>query len=108
MSRYSTTIFVALSLLTFIGVPISADSANDYWPTWRGPDGTGTSPQGNPPATWSETENIKWKVKVPGEGTSSPIIWQDKMFFQTAALVEKTTPASSSGNSSETEPRPVP
>jgi outer membrane protein assembly factor BamB len=54
------------------------------WPTWRGPDGSGVAAKGNPPATWSETENIKWKVAIPGKGQSSPIIWGDKIFFQTA------------------------
>jgi len=95
MSRHFTVTFIALGLLAFTCISVSADSANDYWPTWRGPDGTGRSPRGNPPTTWSETENIKWKVEVPGEGTSSPIIWQDQIFFQTAVLTEKTTPASS-------------
>ncbi|MHC4216771.1 MAG: outer membrane protein assembly factor BamB family protein, partial [Planctomycetota bacterium] len=39
--------------------------------------------------TWSETENIKWKVKLPGQGSSSPVIWGDKIFFQTAIETDK-------------------
>jgi outer membrane protein assembly factor BamB len=39
----------------------------------------------NPPVKWSESDNIKWKVKLTGDGSdSSPIIWKDKIFFQTA------------------------
>ncbi len=62
---------------------------NDYWPTWRGPDSMGISKKGNPPLTWSETENIRWKVKLTGDGSnSSPIIWQDQIFFQTAVKTD--------------------
>ena len=44
----------------------SADSAQDYWPAWRGPLASGVSPRGRPPLTWSETQNVKGKVPVPG------------------------------------------
>lgn len=55
----------------------------DNWPSWRGADGTGVA-QGNPPITWSETENVRWKVALPGHGASTPIIWEDKIFILTA------------------------
>ncbi|MBN1362920.1 MAG: PQQ-like beta-propeller repeat protein [Sedimentisphaerales bacterium] len=61
-----------------------AASGQAFWPTWRGPDGTGTALQGDPPITWSETQNVKWKVEIPGKGQSSPVIWADKIFFLTA------------------------
>ena len=45
----------------------------------------GISPAGNPPLEWSETKNIKWKVELAGDASnSSPVIWGDKIFFQTA------------------------
>ncbi len=45
----------------------------------------GISPGGNPPSEWSETKNVKWKVKLEGDtSNSSPVIWGDKIFFQTA------------------------
>lgn len=34
--------------------------------------------------TWSETENIKWKVSIDGSGTSTPIVWEDRVFVLTA------------------------
>jgi outer membrane protein assembly factor BamB len=61
-----------------------AASGDDFWPTWRGPQATGMALKGNPPITWSETENVKWKVEIPGKGQSSPVIWENKIFFQTA------------------------
>lgn len=54
------------------------------WPTWRGPSGAGIAPDAKPPVKWSDTENIKWKTKIPGAGFSTPIIWQDRMFLLTA------------------------
>src|SRR5262245_33353007 len=32
------------------------------WPQWRGPLANGVAPAANPPVTWSETENVRWKV----------------------------------------------
>jgi outer membrane protein assembly factor BamB len=72
-------------------------SADDYWPTWRGPNNMGISPKGNPPIKWSESENIKWKVKLTGDGSnSSPIIWEDKILFQTAVKTDKKADSSKS------------
>jgi outer membrane protein assembly factor BamB len=68
------------------------------WPQWRGPLWTGVAPQGNPPTEWSATKNVQWKVPIPGHGTSTPVIWGDKVFVPTA--VPKTSGASSSANSS--------
>ena len=53
------------------------------WPQWRGPLGTGAAPSSNPPATWSETENIRWKVPIPGQGHASPIAWGDRVVVLT-------------------------
>jgi outer membrane protein assembly factor BamB len=54
------------------------------WPGWRGPHGDGHSDEPNIPTRWSDTENIAWKVEIPGKGHSSPVIWGDKLFLTTA------------------------
>jgi outer membrane protein assembly factor BamB len=54
------------------------------WPQWRGPLANGVAPKADPPTTWSETSNVKWKLKLPGYGTSTPIIWENQVFVQTA------------------------
>jgi outer membrane protein assembly factor BamB len=54
------------------------------WPGWRGPTGEGHSDEQNVPTRWSDTENIAWKVAVPGKGHSSLVIWGDKLFLTTA------------------------
>ncbi|NOT01320.1 MAG: PQQ-binding-like beta-propeller repeat protein [Phycisphaerales bacterium] len=59
------------------------------WPQWRGPLSNGESPQGRPPTDWSETKNVKWKVEVPGNGLSTPIVWGDRVFLQTAIPTDR-------------------
>ena len=82
---WAVTIFV---LASWAGAT-HAQSADDYWPAWRGPQASGVSPTGQPPLTWSETQNIKWKAPIPGKGTSSPIVWADKIFFLTAIETDR-------------------
>ena len=78
------------AFLVLVNSSVFGDSADDYWPTWRGPNNNGVSPKGNPPLTWSETENIKWKVKLTGDASnSSPIVRKDKILFQTAIKTDK-------------------
>lgn len=69
-----------------------AASPQNNWPQWRGPSGNGVSPNANPPTTWTETNNVKWKTKIPGYGTSTPIIWGDQIFIQTAISSAKPEP----------------
>src|SRR5688572_1477405 len=54
------------------------------WHQWRGPLANGTAPHGDPPVTWDEKTNIKWKTPLPGRGSSTPIIWDDRIVLQTA------------------------
>jgi outer membrane protein assembly factor BamB len=36
------------------------------------------------PDTWSATQNVAWKIEVPGTGWSSPVVWGDRIFLTTA------------------------
>src|SRR5436309_4002932 len=66
---------VQKSIHFFIFVFLAAQlHAADEWPQFRGPDGQGHSTAKGLPLTWSETENVKWKTPIPGEGWSSPAI----------------------------------
>ena len=70
--------FLALSFLTLSSLPAAE------WPQFRGPDGQGHSAATNLPLTWSETENVKWKTPIPGEGHSSPVISGNQIWLTTA------------------------
>ncbi len=78
---------LTLCLCALVAIAASAAQPVDFeknWHHWRGPYATGVAPDANPPITWSETENVRWKVAIPGIGHATPIIWGDKIFIQTA------------------------
>lgn len=50
------------------------------WTRFRGPNGSGVAPDAKPPTTWSATQNLKWKLELPGPGSSSPIILGERVF----------------------------
>jgi len=57
------------------------------WSQWRGPQANGVAPHANPPIHWSETNNLRWKVALPGQGHSSPIVVGDRVIVTAAAPV---------------------
>ncbi|WP_417744201.1 PQQ-binding-like beta-propeller repeat protein [Rosistilla oblonga] len=59
-------------------------SRADNWGHWRGPDGNGAAANASPPTQWSDTENVKWKVAIPGKGSGSPVVWENQVFVVTA------------------------
>lgn len=74
-------------------------SAASHWPQWRGPSATGVAPEAKPPVEWSADKNIRWKVELPGEGQSTPIVWGDLVYIQCAVPVgeKKADSAAPSG-----------
>lgn len=82
---FSAAIFLGT---TFCGA-MRSDAEN--WPQFRGTrcDGIVSTPS---PQAWGPSENIRWKIALPGEGWSSPIVWDD-MVFVTAATLSDTSPA---------------
>lgn len=58
-------------------------SSQEHWPSFRGP-AAGVVPD-NPklPERWSTTENVAWKIDMPGRGWSSPIVWGNTIFVTT-------------------------
>jgi outer membrane protein assembly factor BamB len=55
-----------------------------HWTHWRGPSQQGYVKDDKIPLKWSESENLAWKVKVPGNGHSTPIIYGDRVFLTAA------------------------
>ena len=78
-------IFALAAVVVLASQPVGFEK---NWHHWRGPHATGAAVDANPPTTWSETENIRWKVAIPGMGHAAPIIWEDKIFIQTAIEVK--------------------
>lgn len=69
-------------------------AAERFWGQWRGPHASGVSTTATPPLEWSETKNIRWKVPIPGRSSSSPVVWNDRLFLLTAVPAD---PASVAG-----------
>ncbi len=59
----------------------NATSTATDWSSFRGPDHQGTSTSKNLPLTWSNSENVAWKVALPGPGASSPIVSGDHIYL---------------------------
>jgi outer membrane protein assembly factor BamB len=59
---------------------VTVASSTDNWPHWRGPLHNGVSDEINVPLKWSPTQNIHWKLALPGRSGSTPIIWGDRIF----------------------------
>ena len=85
----------------------SAAGASTQWAQWRGPLGTGVGPAANPPLNWSDTKNIRWKVKLPGRGHSTPIIWGERIFLTTAIPTREVQTPRYSGRSGAHDNLPV-
>src|SRR5262249_46931921 len=51
------------------------------WPQWRGPTNNGLSKVKGLPTSWSADKNIAWKCELPGTGSSTPVVWNDKIFL---------------------------
>lgn len=79
-----------------VGLVTTAFSAEpaSQWGHWRGPVGRGVSETATPPVEFSTTKNVAWKVAIPGRGSGSPVIWDNKVFVVTAENA-------GSGNSSD-------
>ncbi len=110
MTQSVTLTLTALAVALFLPVAGRAHNpaALRHWPQWRGPLANGVAPEATPPVSWSETNHVKWKFAVPGFGTSTPIIWEDRVFLLTAVPVETNAPAATPAAEPATpeDPRP--
>ncbi len=72
-------------IVVFLAVFSSYSSlAHGDWPDWRGPTADGRSDATGLPVTWSETENIAWKIPIHDMGFSTPVVLGDQIWLTTA------------------------
>jgi len=62
------TLFAGLSPLVTLAADVS-------WPQFLGPGSRALSANANLPDRWSATENVAWKMQIPGRGWSSTCAW---------------------------------
>ena len=56
-----------------------ANTAGQEWTRFRGPNGSGVGSTTTLPVRWTE-KDYNWKVKLPGPGHSSPVLWGQRIF----------------------------
>src|SRR5688572_25943657 len=64
-------------------------SSAQYWPQFRGPHGGLAADDPSLPDTWGETQNVAWKIGIPGRGWSSPVVWGEHVFVTTAINIRQ-------------------
>ncbi len=75
--------FPALRRCATLAIALSISGAvfAENWPGWRGPAGNGISSEKNLPVEWSPTQNVAWKLALPGSAGASPVVWGDRIFL---------------------------
>ena len=72
------------TFLPLLAAPaVMGQARQDHWPHWRGPMKTGVAST-PAPLKWTASENIAWKLDIPGRGFSTPVVWGEKLFLTTA------------------------
>lgn len=53
----------------------------ENWPQWRGARGDGISHETGLPQSWSKTENVAWRLPLPGPAGATPVVWEKQIFL---------------------------
>jgi outer membrane protein assembly factor BamB len=75
---------IAFLLIGGILLAGQAPAADPTWPRFRGPNGAGISADKDIPVQWTKA-NILWEKVIPGLGNSSPVVWGNRLFLQSAS-----------------------
>jgi outer membrane protein assembly factor BamB len=76
---------LGLALLLGLPLTLSAAEPSENWPQWRGPHLNGTATAAKDlPVSWSETDNVVWRTRLPSWSAATPIIWEDTIFVTSA------------------------
>ena len=77
MLRSTSAILLLLSAATGL-------YAEGNWPEFRGPHGDGHADAKQVPIRWSDTSHVVWKKPIAGQGWSSPVLSDGKIYLTTA------------------------
>jgi len=81
---HPTGAFSMLAILAAFlqAAPTAAAASDANWTRFRGPNGSGISPDAFDKPIGED--DIAWKIELPGIGHSSPVVWGDKVFVTCA------------------------
>ena len=74
----------AFSIILILVFSFVSQLVGSNWPAWRGPTGNGLAKNEKFPSEFTNEKNIKWKISLPGSGSSTPAIWEDYIFVTSA------------------------
>jgi outer membrane protein assembly factor BamB len=89
MKKPILTTFCAGMIAVFAQAADPGPDVLNNWHQWRGPLADGTAPRGDPPVTWSEDSNVKWKAALTGRGSATPVVWGNRVFVVTAVKTDR-------------------
>jgi outer membrane protein assembly factor BamB len=78
------TYFAFFGALIFTVTLSASPGDKENWVQWRGPDFNGVAAPGSYPVKFSATDDLLWKVSLPGKGCSTPVVWKDRIFITSA------------------------
>jgi outer membrane protein assembly factor BamB len=79
MTPSISTIF-AFPFATVLVLATTIASAEN-WPQFRGHGGNASVTKVDLPLHWGGATNMVWKTSLPGRGSSSPVVWGDRIFL---------------------------
>ncbi len=85
LGGWFTNLFGWLLVLLCVPSPVNAD-----WPAFRGPGRSGKIEGVQLPTRWSDDQNIRWQVDLPGSGWSSPIVVDQTIYLTSAVEAESS------------------
>ena len=76
--------FISCAICVGLWLASAPSVIGQQWPQFRGVNAGNVPDDPSLPDRWSETENIAWKIDLPGLSWSSPIVWDDHIFVTSA------------------------
>src|SRR5262245_23340127 len=72
-------------LFAFTALFVASTLRAENWPQWRGEKLDGMSGEKNLPTVWSKTDNVAWRLELPGAAGATPVTWDDRIFLTSVA-----------------------
>ncbi len=87
--RFFSPCVLAVILAFWLAGLSGRPAGGQEWTRFRGPNGSGECQAAGIPATWTD-KDYKWRVKLPGSGHSSPVVWGDRLYVTAANPADAT------------------
>ena len=88
-NQFTTQLAQSIRVVLLLAISLACMSvvSADNWPQFRGSESDAITPKALP-LKWSDeegqTQNVRWKIPLTGEGWSQPIVWEKNVFLTTA------------------------